>query len=527
MNEPHIWWYVTRASAVIAWVLLTVAVLWGVLLSTRVLRKIDNPSWLQDLHRYLGGTALIMVVLHMVSLVLDSYAHFSIEELLVPFAIEPRFAGLPIALGILAFYILVAVQASSYLKNRIPPKVWKGIHYASYVAVVAVSFHAGFSSSKDVSQFWYQSLAIILVGLGAAAAITRILVGSRVKTSSATSPRSAAPVRATPVTQAGAKNKALSTTAMMANARSMRVVAVDSLTSEVKRFTLVDAGGERLPVWYPGAHLTIHLPDGRTRQYSLCGDPADRTQYEIAVLRIDEPGSGSSWLHEHLTVDAEIRVSGPRNHFELEPATEYVFVAGGIGITPIKAMIESLPERRKWTLHYFGRSRSTMAFLSELTARYPKNVIVWARDERGDADVPMTELLAKTATDAQVYCCGPESLMSALALVVDDDQLHLERFVALDRLSGVDAQPVEVTCRKSRQVFVVPADESLLDAMESRGVPIMGSCRTGVCGTCEVRVVQGTPQHLDSVMSDADKDELRVMYPCVSRAVSDKIVLDV
>ncbi len=526
MNEPQIWWYVTRASAVIAWVLLTVAVVWGVLLSTRVLRKIDNPSWLQDLHRYLGGTALVMTVLHMVSLVLDGYAHFSIEELLVPFAIEPRFAGLPIALGIVAFYILVAVQASSYLKNRIPQKVWKGIHYASYAALVGVSFHAGFSSSKDVGQFWYQSLAIVLVALGAAAAITRILVGSRVKTSATHSPRGATTTATrpslAPVTPAPA-----SSSSAAADTRSMRVTAVDSLTPEVKRFTLVDARGERLPVWYPGAHLTIHLPDGRTRQYSLCGDPANRTQYEIAVLRIDEPGSGSSWIHEHLTVDADILVSGPRNHFELEPASEYVFVAGGIGITPIKAMIESLPERRQWTLHYFGRSRSTMSFLSELVDRYPQNVVVWARDERGDADVALTELLAKSSADAQVYCCGPESLMSALALVVDDEHLHLERFVALDRLSGVDAQPVEVTCAKSRQTFVVAADESLLDAMESRGVPIMGSCRTGVCGTCEVRVVQGTPQHLDSVMSDGDKDDFGVMYPCVSRAVSDKLVLDV
>jgi len=525
MNEPQIWWYVTRASAVIAWVLLTIAVLWGVLLSTRVLRKIDNPSWLQDLHRYLGGMALIMIVLHMVSLVLDDYAHFSIEELLVPFAIEPRFAGLPIALGIVAFYILVAVQASSYLKNRIPPKVWKGIHYTSYAALVAASFHAGFSSSRDVSQFWYQSLAIVLVALGAAAAITRILVGSRVTSSATRAPRASAGARPAPVAKPPATVSP--TLSAGADTRTMSVSAVESLTPEVKRFTLVDAQGERLPVWYPGAHLTIHLPDGRTRQYSLCGDPADRSRYEIAVLRIDEPGSGSSWIHENLTVERDILVSGPRNHFELEPASEYVFVAGGIGITPIKAMIESLPERRTWTLHYFGRSRSTMSFIAELVDRYPTNVVVWARDERGDADVPMAELLSKSAADAQVYCCGPESLMSALALVVDDEHLHLERFVALDRRSGADAQPVEVTCRKSRQTFVVPADESLLDAMESRGVPIMGSCRTGVCGTCEVRVVQGTPQHLDSVMTDADKDDLGVMYPCVSRAVTDKLVLDV
>ncbi len=519
MNEPHIWWYVTRASAIIAWVLLTIAVVWGVLLSTRVLRKIDNPSWLQDLHRYLGGTALVMIVLHMVSLALDSYAHFTVEELLVPFAVEPRFAGLPIALGILAFYVMVAVQVSSYLKNRIPAKVWKGIHYTSYVALVAVSFHAGFSSSKDVGQFWYQSLAIVLVALGAGAAITRILVGSRVKASGAPISRK--------VTRQSAPAPSQASAPIVPETRRMRVDRVDTLTPEITRFSLVDADNARLPVWYPGAHLTIHLDDGRTRQYSLCGDPADRSRFDIAVLRIDEPGSGSSWLHQNVAVGSEVLVTGPRNHFELEPATSYIFVAGGIGITPIKSMIESLPERRDWTLHYFGRSRTTMAFLDELEARYPKHITVWARDEQGAMDVHMESLLADSPADAQVYCCGPESLMSALALVVDEERLHLERFVALDRASAFEAHPVEVTCRKSRQSFLVPADESLLDVMEARGAPIMGSCRTGVCGTCEVRVLEGTPAHFDSVMPDADKDDLGIMYPCVSRATTEKLVLDI
>lgn len=280
MNEPHIWWYVTRASAVIAWVLLTVAVLWGVLLSTRVLRKIDNPSWLQDLHRYLGGTALVMVALHMVSLALDSYAHFTVEELLVPFAVEPRFAGLPIALGILAFYVMVAVQASSYLKNRIPAKVWKGIHYTSYVALVAVSFHAGFSSSRDVGQFWYQSLAIVLVALGAGAAITRILVGSRVRATSAPAPRNA--TRSTSSARGAARGTVpvIAAVPALPETRRMRVDRVDNLTPEVKRFSLVDEDNARLPVWHPGAHITVHLADGRTRHYSLCGDPADRSRFE-------------------------------------------------------------------------------------------------------------------------------------------------------------------------------------------------------------------------------------------------------
>jgi len=527
MNEPHIWWYVTRASAVIAWVALTVSVLWGVLLSTRVLRKIDNPSWLQDLHRYLGGTALVMVVLHMVSLSLDTYAHFSVEELLVPFAIEPRFAGLPIALGILAFYVLVAVQASSYLKNRIPSKVWKGIHYSSYVALVGVSFHAGFSSSKDVGQFWYQSLAIVLVALGAGSAITRILVGSRAASLSHAGVDSTRTGRGAPRNSRLTAGSDSATTPIAGHPRRMIVHAIDSETPEVRRFTLIDADGNRLPVWQPGAHVTIYLPDRRTRHYSLCGDPAERSQFEIAVLRIDEPGSGSSWLHDEISVNSELLVGDPLNHFELEPASAYVFIAGGIGITPIKSMIESLPERRDWHLHYFGRSRSTMAFLDELVDRYPQRVTVWARDEQGAMDVRLEDVLSQSPSDAQVYCCGPESLMSALAVIVEEDRLHLERFLPLDRASAFESKPIEVTCRKSRTSFVVDADESLLDALESRGLPVMGSCRSGVCGTCEVRVVAGTPLHLDSVLPDADKDKLGIMYACVSRATSERLVLDI
>ncbi len=520
MNEPQIWWYVTRASAIIAWVLMTLSVVWGVLLSTRVMRKIDNPSWLQDLHRYLGGASLIMVALHMISLVLDNYAHFSIEELLVPFAVEPRFAGGPIALGILAFYLMLAIQGSSYLMNRIPRRVWKAIHYSSYVVLIAVSFHAGFSSSKDVSQLWYKSMAIFLVGIGAGAAIIRILVGSRTSGGRATvaAPSNAPQRRSRDSVLASDSSPRVST-------RSMTVVSTNDLTPEVKHIVLADAAGAVLPVWQPGAHLTLNLPDGRTRQYSLCGDPADRTHFEIAVLRIDEPGSGSSWIHANIAAGSTIEVTDPRNHFELEPASRYTFVAGGIGITPIKAMIESLPQRREWTLHYFGRSRTTMAFLDELTNRYPEQVSVWARDEMGNMDVRIASLVEDP--DTQVYCCGPESLMSSLATCTPADRLHLERFVAVDRASSSVATAVDVTCRKSRVSFIVPPEQTLLDAMEENGVPILGSCRNGVCGTCEVRVKEGTPEHLDSVMSDEEKDELGIMFPCVSRAKSDKLVLDI
>ena len=129
MNDPHIWWYLTRASALIAWVLMTMSVLWGILLSTRVMRRIDNPAWLQDLHRYLGGLTLLMVALHMVTLMLDGWLKFSITETLVPFATD--FKPLAVALGIIAFYILFAVQGTSLIMNKLPRKFWKGLHYSA------------------------------------------------------------------------------------------------------------------------------------------------------------------------------------------------------------------------------------------------------------------------------------------------------------------------------------------------------------------------------------------------------------
>jgi ferredoxin-NADP reductase len=219
-------------------------------------------------------------------------------------------------------------------------------------------------------------------------------------------------------------------------------------------------------------------------------------------------------------------VSGPRNHFELEPAQNYLFVAGGIGITPIMAMIDSLPARRDWTLVYRGRSVTSMAFAAELAARYPDRVRIEPSDERDRGQVweTLDEIVAANPA-AEVYCCGPESLMNALTQIVPAERMHLERFVAVDRASASEARPVQVICQKSKLEFEVAAEQSILSALEEHGLPVLGSCRTGVCGTCEVRVLNGTPEHLDSVLDDAEKDRLGIIYPCVSRASTPTLTL--
>jgi ferredoxin-NADP reductase len=495
VNSPHLWWYITRASAIIAWALMTLSVVWGTLLSTRVLRKVDNPSWLQDLHRYLGGTAIVMVVAHMVSLMLDGWLHFSAAAVLVPFATDYR--ALPVAIGILAFYLLIAVQGSSLLMRWLPRRFWKVVHYTSYLVVVLVSFHAGLTGT-DVGALWYRAVAISIIGLSVIAVLVRVIAGNR-----AAARPIPAPVR---------------------RGLAMRVAATVRVSDEVLGIRLVPTAGGILPVWRPGAHITVTLPNGLERQYSLCGDPADRSHFDVAVLRTLDSQGGSSWIHANVRPGVQLDVTGPLNHFELEPAFSYLFVAGGIGITPIKSMIESLPDRRDWHLLYLGRSRRSMAFADELCARYPGRVWVQASDENATG-LDLERLLSTVGGD--VYCCGPETLMARVASAVPGERMHLERFTPIERVAIGAPQSVLVTCRKSKKGFAVPSGQSILDALEENGMPVMGSCRKGVCGTCEVRVVGGVPEHLDSVVDDDEKDRLGVMYPCVSRATTPELVLDI
>ncbi len=508
LNDPHIWWYVTRASALIAWALMTLSVVWGILLSTRILRRIDNPGWLQDLHRFLGGLSVVMVLLHMVTLMLDGWLKFTPTELLVPFATD--FKPIATALGILSFYLLVAVQGSSMIMNRLPRKFWKGLHYASYAVVLLVSFHAGLSGT-DVGSLGYRILAFTLIGLTAAATVVRIAVSNRTRAAANAEvwqpPRDTAPHISPP--RIATRTMVVTTATLMAD----RVLGV----------RLVALGGGLLPIWYPGAHVTLHLSNGLERQYSLCGDPADRHHYDLAVLQTDDSGGGSRWIHESVEPGTAIEVSGPLNHFELEPARDYLFIAAGIGITPIKAMIESLPAQRDWRLIYVGRSRNAMAFAQELESRYPERVRIHAADQ-SPGRVDFARLVTPESTE--VYCCGPESLMSEVAKAVPHTRLHVERFVPMQRAPSIPDQSLQLSFSRNLAQLIVGAQESVLDVLERVGLPVLGSCRTGVCGTCEVKVVAGTPEHLDSVMDDTEKDRLHIMYPCVSRARSTELVLD-
>jgi ferredoxin-NADP reductase len=294
---------------------------------------------------------------------------------------------------------------------------------------------------------------------------------------------------------------------------------------------LADPNGGELPRWEPGAHIDLILSDNLTRQYSLCGDFDDPSVWRVGVLRDPNSRGGSQFVHDGLEEGATVRVRGPRNHFPLVDAAHYRFIAGGIGITPILAMLEEVQRAgNSWTLLYGGRTRASMAFADDLAERYPERVTVWPQDERGILD--LESLLTERSDDTLVYCCGPEGLLSAVEQQCTHwsaGALHIERFAAKAPTAEEAAATLdhfEVVCQRTGLTFEVTSDQSILEVVEEADVPIMASCYEGVCGTCEARVLEGTPDHRDSVLSQAEKDAGEVMLICVSRSRTERLVLD-
>jgi ferredoxin-NADP reductase len=269
------------------------------------------------------------------------------------------------------------------------------------------------------------------------------------------------------------------------------------------------------------------LGSGLVRQYSLCGEPHDRRTWRIAVLREPESRGGSRHVHERLTVGAKLRVDGPRNHFPLLDATEYLFIAGGIGITPIVAMIDATEASgRPWSLLYGGRRRASMAFLDRL-AGYGDRVSIRPQDETGLLDLGV--LPAQPAAGTLVYCCGPEPLLAAVEQRCagwPSGALHVERFAPKPQAGPAGAETFEIVLAQSELTLEVSPDRSVLEVVEQAGIPVLSSCAEGTCGTCETAVLDGVPEHRDSVLSDDERAANDCMMICVSRSCTARLVLD-
>ena len=297
----------------------------------------------------------------------------------------------------------------------------------------------------------------------------------------------------------------------------------ESAADGVLALTLRHPLGEELPAWEPGAHVDVVLGPDLERQYSLCGDPADRSAWRIAVLREPAGRGGSAHVHEQLGQGDKVRVRGPRNHFRLEPAPRYRFVAGGIGITPILPMLAAAEAAgAEWTLLYGGRTRNSIAFTEEL-ARYGDRVTVCPQDESGLLD--LDRVLAGLPEDTLVYCCGPGPLLDAVEARCPAGRLRVERFAPKEQPGGENAE-FEVELAQSGRSVTVAADVSVLDAVRAAGVEVLFSCTEGTCGTCETDVLEGSPDHRDSVLTDAERESGETMMICVSRCRGRRLVLD-
>lgn len=297
---------------------------------------------------------------------------------------------------------------------------------------------------------------------------------------------------------------------------------------------LTAQNGRDLPPWEPGSHIDLLLPgaDGLPleRQYSLCGDPADRQRYRVAVLREVDGRGGSAAVHTDLSVGTVLRIRGPRNHFLFEPpeGAPVTFVAGGIGVTPFVSMTASASAAGvDFSLLYAGRSRSRMAFVDELSERYGDRVRVHTSDLQTRLDVRNT--IAALPPEAHVYACGPNRLISEIEAAWEPRplaQLHVEHFEPREFGPPVWQDVFEVELALTGVTAEVGLDQTILDVVEEQGVLVVSSCRKGTCGTCETPVLEGEIEHRDSVLTPDEQDAADTMMICVSRAAGPRLVLD-
>jgi phthalate 4,5-dioxygenase reductase component len=308
----------------------------------------------------------------------------------------------------------------------------------------------------------------------------------------------------------------------------LRVIRKEQVAQDIWCFELRHPQDETLPAFTAGAHLTVRLPDGVRRNYSLCSDPADSQHYQIAVKRDAQGRGGSIRMADAVAEGATLPVSVPRNNFELHPrAGAFLFIAGGIGITPILSMMRQLKRTGSapFRLIYCTRDSATTAFQNELAAEFPG--LVELHHDHGDPEQaydfwPVFE----TPGNAHVYCCGPRGLMDAVADMSGhwpSGSIHFESF-GVDASAWSSNEAFTVQLQRSGTTIPVATDQSILEALRASGRHVTSSCESGTCGSCRTGLLAGDVEHRDMVLSD-DEKHTNIMV-CVSRARGGELVLD-
>lgn len=314
---------------------------------------------------------------------------------------------------------------------------------------------------------------------------------------------------------------------MPASTLGLRVATVEQQNAVVRVLELRNAVDQPLPAFEPGAHIDLHLGNGLVRSYSIVNDCDERHRYVLAVGLDPATRGGSRWIHDRLQPGAMLHADGPRNNFRLhEGAPHSVFMAGGIGITPLLCMARRLTRlRRSWELHYVARTPGHAAFLAELEAMAPQVQIYFDAMPDGRA-LPLARLVADARADTHLYCCGPAGMLAAYeeaAARRDPATVHLERFSGV---APAASGGFEIALARSGRTLTVAPGQSILDTLVAAGLKLAFSCQQGVCGTCETRVLEGTPEHHDQVLSKRERDSGKVMMICCSGSKSPRLVLD-
>ncbi|MCV7227251.1 PDR/VanB family oxidoreductase [Mycolicibacterium komossense] len=311
----------------------------------------------------------------------------------------------------------------------------------------------------------------------------------------------------------------------------LQVLALRWEAEDIISVVLRDPSGDRLPPWTPGAHLALTLPSGLVRQYSLCGQRDEPYTYTVAVLKVRDGAGGSREIHERLRVGELIEAGEPRNNFALEPAPGYLFLAGGIGVTPILAMVDSVrADGGSYRLLYGARSRAAMAFTDRLESTSRGTVELIAADEAGPIDI--VTAMAASPAGTRVYCCGPPAMLSAVqqaSAEYPELVVHFERFAAAAGNAPADRHdgPFEVELAQTGVTVEVGSDQTILDAVLAVAPDTSYSCASGFCGTCETKVLGGRVDHRDDLLTEDEQATNSTMMICVSRSLGgDRLTLD-
>jgi tetrachlorobenzoquinone reductase len=305
----------------------------------------------------------------------------------------------------------------------------------------------------------------------------------------------------------------------------MRLTAILYGGDWTNLFELRPAFGGEVPAFTAGAHVDLMLPNGMVRQYSIASPETDRSRYLLGIKREQDGRGGSRYIHDALRVGELLRVSEPRNNFPLtDRASHSVFIAGGIGITPIRCLAdraERLGLSRE--LHYAVRRRDQALFLPEL-----RDAQLHIDAEHDGQPLDLAPIISAAPRDAHLYCCGPAAMLDAFTALTHDwpaGQVHLERFIHPEPPSLTGESFIVELARSSRRVEI-PADHTILAALREAGIAVRSSCEQGLCGACRTGVVAGEPAHRDVLLSELERASGREMMICCSRSHSPVLVLD-